>query len=325
MFDVAIGMDESGLNQVLGELFQRPGLRKDLFSGSQSANILGAAIQVDWSVEQAPTVHLSAPTPDQWKHAIKADGAVAAPTVNALTMHFPQFKITRKAASGPDQTATVALDVICTINIQSDNLIVSALAVSVDLSAASAFDQVLYKSVIIPRILNLVGTAFGVEHLPNVNFEGLQFGPIALTVGSGRVAGVANLAGKPTPPAPDPGTLPNAKFFLLLGRDALQQTAQKGAAGLVGHSATSSGSRGFGLGNASYNGSVRLDSVSVQVGGDPTVINAQVAIGAEASAGVSLLGGIPGQIVDGLKTGVNTVGDGLKTAGEAIGHAFHGY
>jgi hypothetical protein len=171
----------------------------------------------------------------------------------------------------------------------------------------------------------------------------LKFGTIVLTVGEGRMVGISNLANK-APPAPlQLSAVPHEPFFILLSREAMQMACQSGTADLVGKTAGKDGSESFGIGKASYHGSVRLDAVSIQVSADPTVVTASVAVSASANAGISVLD----TIIGGIKTGANAVAgvattagnaiasgtttaahavaSGVTTAANAVAHAFHSY
>ena len=342
-FDIALGLDESGLTQVLGVLFKRPSLKARIFSGSQALELPGVKATVSYELEAAPTVKLSAPTAAQWKIAIKADGNPAQPAQNAMIVTLPKLKLTRPDEKGKTQQGTISLDAIVTVGIQNNVLSYHAVAAIIDLSGAKPFDQLIYKKFVIPRALKAVDDAFGQPHIPNIAFRGLNFGAIVLTVGEGRMVGISNLANKP-PPAPlQLSAVPHEPFFILLSREAMQMACQSGTADLVGKTAGKDGSESFGVGKASYHGSVRLDAVSVQVSADPTVVTASVAVSASANAGISVLD----TIVGGIKTGANAVAgvattagnaiasgtttaahavaSGVTTAANAVAHAFHSY
>jgi hypothetical protein len=344
-FDVAIGMNQTTLTDVAAALYKRPGIKSKVFSGSQPIDEMGVKSTVSYELLAPPIVKLQAPTPDQWKRAIKADGTAPQPVQNAMIVTLPNLRLTRPDQKGQLHSGTVALDAIATIGIANDTLQYTALGVIVDLSHATPFDQVIYKKIVIPHALKAVGEAFGHPHIPNITFKGVKFGPVVLVVGGGMMVVVANLAGKspPTPPPPQTSALPNEPIFILLSHEAMQKACEAGTGDLVGKSAGKSGSASFGVGNASYDGSVRIDSISVQVGNDPTQVNAQIAVAASASAGISVLDTIIGgvktaantvaggvttaanTVAGGVTTAANTVAGGVKTAANAVANAFHGY
>jgi hypothetical protein len=317
-FDIALGMDEATLNRVIATLYQRPNLKSKLFSGREQTTILNVPVQVDWEVQAAPAVSLTAPDAQKWHTAILADGKAAQPSSNAFVVHLPMLKVGRTSSGSGRQETALPLDAICTAAIAGDRLSYNALAVCVDLSAASQTDQALYRAFIIPRILRMVATMLGQQHVPSLDFHGLKFGEAALYVGNGRIVGTANLAGKPPATPADGSTLPGVPFFVLLSAEAMQRAGSMGAAGLRGKSAGTSGDSSFGIGKASYNASVTLTDISVSPSGDPTVVHASVGISAQASAGVDVLSGILNTVAGGATTAANTVAGGVTTAANTV-------
>ena len=335
-YDVAISMDQATLNRIVTSLFARPALRSKLFSGTQTATFAGVNATVGWEVQEAPVLNLQAPAPSMWQHAVKQDGGTQPPSANAFVLHLPKLKVSRNVSTGGVQETVVPLDVICTAGLANNQLRYNALAVVVDLSSASAFDQAIYKAIIIPKVLQMASSILGNQHIPNLDFHGTQFGPVVLSIGNGRIAGVANLAGKPAPVNPSFDSIPSLPFAVLLSQQVVQQVAQQGSQGLQGKTANTGGSQSFGIGDASYNASLRIDRVSVTVSGDLTVAHAAVQLAASASAGVSVLSTIGGAVVSGAttaanavanagSTAVNAVADAGSTAVNAIGKAFSGY
>jgi hypothetical protein len=159
------------------------------------------------------------------------------------------------------------------------------------------------------------------QTIPDVNFNGLQFGSVALAVGGGRLVAVAALPGRPAPDVPDLASLPGGDFYVLLSPDAVRQAAQQGAAGLVGKQSSVSGSQGFGIGEASYNASVAVRSAAAEPAGDPTTLAIAVGVDVNAGAGVDMVQVIGQQIVG----AATTVGGAFQTAGQAIADTFSSY
>jgi hypothetical protein len=315
-FDVALGMDERTLSEVLASLYDRPSLKARIFSGTQQIHEMGISTMVSFEVEAPPVVRLMPPSSDQWNRAIKRDGSAVQPTANAMVVMLPKLKLSRPKSDGTLQEGVISLDAIVTVTIVDQRLSYDALAVVIDLSGATPLDRIIYRKVVIPMALDAVDRAFGQPHIPNIAFRGLSFGPIALQVGDGRVVGIANLAGKP-PAGPQPDhALPHEPFFILLSREALQIACQSGTADLVGRTDGTSGSANFGIGTATYEGRVRVDDIAVRVEDDPTTVDVAVAVSASAQAGVDVID----QIWDGIKTGGNAVADAGKTAVDTIGN-----
>jgi hypothetical protein len=307
-YDVAIVMNQAALNGVLASLFAQQNLRSQLFSGSQQASVLGTKTTVSWSVLQTPTVTLSPPSAQQWSQAIKQDGSTPQPAQNALVVSFPALQVSETSTN----PSTVPVEAIVVASINSKNaLSLAPVAVIVDLSKASTFDQTLYKEIIIPQVLNLTTSMLSGEQIPNISFQGVQFGSLVLSVGNGLLAGVANLNGKPAPAAPDLTSLPNQNFYILLSHDAMQQIASTGSHQLQGQSTHTSGSKSFGIGSADYNAGIKLNNASASVSSsDLTRVNASVDVSASASAGINLF---------------DSIGQTIVSIGQQIGNAFKSY
>jgi hypothetical protein len=326
-YDVLISMDEAGFNRIIATLYSRPRLRDSLFKGSEVGAFSGVNANVSWEVLQAPTMVFSPPTPEQWSRSIKEDGTAPQPTQNALIARIPKMRVSRQSSQG-DQDATISLDAICTVGLRNNELVIDALAVIIDLSAATPLDRLIFTKVIIPKTLAMADSLLSGRQIPSIDFKGISFGAAALGVGNGRMVGVANLVGKPTPALPDFNALPHGSFYILLSREALRLVANAGAQGLRGQTANRSGSESFTLGRANYNARVRLDNVSAQVTPDVTVVSASVGINASADAGIDVVDIIAGAVT----TAGNAIADTATTAGNAIvdtankvGDAFKSY
>lgn len=315
-FDVALGMNTATLNGMISSLYGMQSLRNSLFAGSQSENIAGVQSTIAWNVLQVPTITLEAPTSQQWSSALGAGGTTPSPVANAITVSFPNVQVSMTPSGGQMQQATIPMVVICSVSIANAQLTLTPVGVIVDLSNASAFDQVVYKAVLIPQALQVAGSMLSGEKIPNISFNGVNFGEMVLSVGNGQIVGVAYLSSNSaTPPAPDVSSMPNEPFYVLLSPAAMQQVVNSGTAGLQGKSASTSGSQSFGIGSADYNASVQLANVSASVNpGNLASVTASVSVQASASAGVNIFSSI-----------INQIGSGLESAGQAIANAFSSY
>ncbi len=317
-FDIGICIDQTTLSGVIAALYARPSLKSQLFSGRQTIAIMGVNLTVGWDVQQAPTVSLNPPSAQQWQNAVKSDGSVPQPVENAFLVQFSQVRVEKQPDSGGAMATTTSFAAICTVSLTNNALTITPMAVVIDLSQASEFDQVMYRMLIIPRVLNLVGTVLSGQQLPDIDFQGTRFGAAVLTVGNGQLTVVANLAGQPAPAAPAPDRLPGGPFSILLSPQAMQQIANRGTRDLQGKTTGTSGSQSFGIGTANYRANVRLDHVSATVSpGDPTTVNAAVGVAVSASAGVDILG----VVGDAVEQGAEAVGGGVVTAAKATAGA----
>lgn len=288
-FDVSICIDESTLNGIVASLYGRPSFRSKLFSGNQPIQIAGVNATVGWSVEAPPLVSLNAPTKAQWDASVKKDGTLTAPIAPAIVVHIPQIKV-QKTASGSVMETTTSFDAICTVRLSQNSITIEPLAVVIDLTQASKIDKVIYDKILIPRILDMVGTMLSGRQLPNIQFQGVSFGPFVLAAGNGLLAVAANLAGKPVPQSPAIGSLPRGRFSVLMSPETMQLLADQGTRSLQGKSTGASGSQSFGIGKASYHANVQLNSVSASVSPtELTTVNASIGVQVSASAGVDVL------------------------------------
>jgi hypothetical protein len=187
-----------------------------------------------------------------------------------------------------NREATIHFEAICTAALEDGRLSINPQAVVVDLSSASPLDRVIYTKVIIPQVLRMAGNLLSGRELPELAFQGFRFGPAVLSVGSGSLSVVANLPGKPVPPAPPPGALPTGGLSMLLSREAMQQVADQAGRHLAGLDISPGAPVQAGGGHASFG--VRLAHVSTDVSADPTVINAEVGPDISVSVGVDFLG-----------------------------------
>lgn len=293
-YDLAVSMDQATLDRVIATLFARPSLRRKLFSGSQSIDVLGAPVTVDWEVQQAPQLSLRPPSAQQWQNAIKQDGGTPQPTEGAFVVRVPKLKVSRKSASGETGQATISPEVIVAARTRNRRLSLEPVAVVIDLSRASEADKQIYRNVVVPQVLRMAGAVLSDAPIPTIQYQGVAFGPPAFAVGNGRIVAVANLRGEPVPAAPSPATMPGGSFYVLLDRQVLEQTARRIARELQGESASTSGSQGFGVGRARYRASVRLERVSASMSRDLTTVEASVRVSARANARVKILFGSVG-------------------------------
>jgi hypothetical protein len=319
-FDVAICFSQNNLNRMVAALYSRPGLKTKLFSGRQITTIEGAQDVVAWDMRTSPVFNLEAPTQDQWRHAITANGNAAPPRDNACVVSLPNFhfSVTHPGAAPTDTTLTLA--VICSIVVAGRTATVTPAGVVVDLSKLTPFDQIVYKSILIPQVLSQAAGFLGNQAVPRIEFYGLSFGNATLLVGQGRAIVAAYLEGKPG--SPDRQALratPVGDFHVLLSRDALQLVVKNGVQNLRGHTEPTGGHANLGIGNANYSASIRFDSLDASVV-TSTMLHARASVTLAASAGVDVLPAILNQIAHGVTDAGQAVANAAKDATKAVAH-----
>jgi hypothetical protein len=286
--DLVICLDQETLNRIVATLATKPGIKSRLLTGSQVGSFSGVELTVGWEVQEPPVLDLSPPSPEQWKEAVKRDGASVEPVENAFLARFPKLSVTRKKGSGETDSATVAVTMICTLAARDGQISLEPIAAVADFSQASGFDRLIYRKVIIPEALRMASAMLQGAPLPVLTFPGIQFGPMVLAGGNGRAVAAANLSGKPVPPAPSPASLPDGSMYVLLSREALQQIAHSAARPLAGQSRETFGTASFSVGKADYRASIRVGTLTANPSSDLSGFDLSVGIAAEASAGVKV-------------------------------------
>jgi len=324
-YDVAICLNEEALNRIVNQLFQKPGLKTKLFTGTQTVPVMGVSVPVAWNVQQVPYIHLSPPTNDQWNHAIKPDGTASVPPQeNSIVMDFSNVQVSKKNVStGQNEQTTANFQALCTVSVSGNNLLtIIPLGALVELNGVSPNDHVLYQSFMIPKILQMAKTLVSGEQLPDLHFQGLNFGTPVLSLGSGRLVAVANLENKPSPSAPPAETFPNQPLTILLSSEAIQSGVSKGLSSFQGLSTGTGGSENLGIVKANYNANITVRNISASVNPqDLALLNVSVDLAASASAGADVFGPIGDVIVD----GANAVADGVTYAANKVADAFKSY
>ena len=319
-FDVAICLGQQSLTTITAALYKRPNLRARLFRGCHSAPVEGIQANVTWDVQQPPKFNLNPPPPNLWANAIAANGVKAPPSANAFVVTLPALNVSLGSAGAPPVATTTSVDVICSIALSGRTVTLSPVGVVVDLSHATPTDQIIYKAILIPQLLAQIATLLSGQHIPKIDFQGLSFGNATLLVEGGRVVGAAFLEGRPgVPDAASLRSAPPGEFYVLLGGDALQHVVQSGVQPLRGKTESVHGSASFGIGNASYSASLRLDSLNAQVK-TPTTLRVQAGVTLAASAGIDVLPAIMNQIAHGVTDAAKAVANVASDAANAVAH-----
>jgi hypothetical protein len=331
-FDLALSMSEDSLNMALGSLFERPSLRASVFSGRLRGS--GLPLSVDWSIDRAPQVSLDPPTSAQWADAVKADLTVPEPAADALVVTIPVLSLLRERGDGSVDHSTTSVAAICVLTVTGSTIAIKPLAAVVDLSAALPVDRALLRAVIIPKALQIAAQLFTGLAIPVISVLNVGFTAPVLTIGRGRITGVANLVPKDLPAALDPAVHDNltGPLALLLSREAMQQTATAGLASFAGATRSTTGSADFTVGTAGYSASVTVHGGSITVGPDPRRLSASLNLTTEAGAGVDVLDRIESAVVEAATTvggalagaattAVSAVGDAATTAADAVADA----
>ncbi|MFF4160895.1 hypothetical protein [Streptomyces sp. NPDC001678] len=280
--DLVVGVDESTLTQAVANLFGRPSLGP-VFSGKQRVEWQGKGVDVSWKVAEPPVVRLSAPTSNEWSIAIPRPDQKTRPTSGALWVNFPKFWAKRHDT---DKEATTEVRSICTVELRNNTVVLRAVASVVNLDHVSPLDKVLYRKIIIPKILDTVDKVLGQNGLllPRLNIGGVGFGDIAVSVGDGRLAVAANLSGRGTPAAPGTSALSDRPFTVLLSGRTVEEGAKATVQSIKGQWQKTSGKYGA----ASWSAGVKLNDAGAQAESDPSRLRLKLWFDAEAEGTVDL-------------------------------------
>jgi hypothetical protein len=290
-YDLLIGLNEARLNAILGQVYASPQLRQSLFSGTQSGDFSDIKYRVDWSVGAAPSISLRAPTQDEWNAAIKSGGAPAAPLAGAFLVNISSLSV-KLDATGESLNTTVPVNAICTVAAAGGTLSISALAVIVNVSAASDLDRYLIENVMVPEILNVVTKMLSGISIPQVNIMGMSLTPPVVGIANGYLLTAFTLA-QSGAPSTDGAAIPGDPFFILLSQQLVQSAVDfQVRSNLQGKTFDQSGSEGGGGFSAEYSVHGRIDGISATTTGNPTSLHANASLSMSASAGITTPAGV---------------------------------
>jgi hypothetical protein len=301
-YDLLVGLNGDQLNLITNKVYAS---QSQLFSGNNSGNWNSVQYTVNWSIGAAPTVVLRAPTAAEWSSAIKKDGSVAAPQGSgAFIVNLSNVNVQISAAGQTPSLANNAA-IICTVVSQNGALSFNPLAVVVNLSQQTPFDQFVLSSILIPGLLNAVGGSVVGIQLPQLAPAGIAFTPPAVDVSGGYLVAAFNMtsSGAPSVPQDQP---PGDPFFALLSPGLVQAAVSfEVQTNVQGQQFNKSGSQGAGGFNANYSVWGKIDGLAVSTTADPLTLSAAASIEMSASAGIDLgfLGpivSVPGTVIHAL-------------------------
>lgn len=307
IYDLEVGMHEDAVNAVLASLYGRPALREKIFRGT-SGDLEGP--HTSWSVEQCPTLSLSAPDDGFWKHAVRRKPPVEGPYDNALVITFPRLAVTYGGSS-----LAKKVDALCTLAVHAGSLTVVPVAASIDLTGAKDWDLFFYEKVVGPKMLNLAATMLGGITMPHITFADVEFGTPALSVGDGALVAGINLADRQAATSPSTADVAGkfggrSHFYALVSPETVRRVAQNQLNALTNRPHTTSGEAGFLIGKAEYQAGIELTSATASVDqGTPEEIGIAAGFRAWAGADVKL----------------NSLEKDIENVGDAIGHFFSSY
>lgn len=293
-FDVAVGMDATTLNQGVSGLYANSQARADLFKGSQTGTLGTAPYTADWDIQTAPTFTLAPPTATQWNNSINSQGqhpTTPVPTENFFQLVFPQFYGSYTLGTAAPVSGTTEVIVFAQMTISGSTLSLAPLAVWLDETKMTGWDQFILNQVILTQVLQKADTMLSGLHIPPLSFAlagaNLQLTPPQGTISGGWLILAASLQTKGTVDITGV-TWPQQSLFVLLSSDVINQVASGLGGQLAGKQFSDDGSKNGG--KYSYNATLeRLDGIQADAT-DLTKINAQALFSFQANVAYNLCG-----------------------------------
>ena len=285
-YDLLVGMHQDRLNLIANQVYASDSLRKSLFSGSESGNYSGTAYSLHWSVDAAPKLSLRTPTTAEWSQAIKADGNTVAPQSGAFIVELSKLSIKLTTNSTDNIDTTIPVTAICTATADGTTLSVKALAVIVNLSQATAFDQFIISKVLVPAILNMLNQVLAGVQIPQISFAGISLTPPVVEINNGYLLTAFNLVKDGTPSIGN-AALPTDSFFMLLSNELVQSTVDyEVRTNIQGQKYSQTGSESAAGFSANYHVWGQIKSISVTTTSNPVKLHANASLTMSASAGI---------------------------------------
>ncbi len=309
-YDFLVAMREPVANAAIESLYDKK--PKGVFSGTSTFD----NVPVSWDVTHVPTVAFRGFTEAEREQEVKRNPPVEPrPSPNSvLVIGFPELRVrlSEDGQRGEPQQVVKQIHVECALVVYRNTLTAVPVAATFDTGDMGEWTQYLFRQLVVPRALNVAGTVMGAVPLPPITVAKVKFGDIALRVGGGMLVGAACLvedgAGLEVP---DPKSLPESPFFVLVSPRVVQRAAQTSLDHLSREPHEIEGTATFGVANASYHAGIRLDSAHATV--DPKAperIGLQFGFQAFACARADTFGGVRAE---------------LEQVGDTVTHVFSSY
>lgn len=313
-YDLLVGLNQDRLNLITQQAYSSDSLKQSLFSGGESGSYSGISYSLNWQVGSAPELSLREPTSDEWGQAIKEDGKTIAPQTGAFMVDIQKLSLKLKTDTENLDT-TIPVQAICTAGTHGNSLVISALAVIVNLSNASDLDRFVISKVLIPGILKMLNQTLSGLQIPSISFGGISLTPPVVELKDKYLLAAFNLVKDGTPSIGN-AQIPSDSFFALLSNELVQSAVDyEVRTNIQGQQFNKSGSEGAAGFSASYHAWGKINGLSLKTTSNPVQLTADASISMSASAGIDTpLSFITKPISD----AANTVADGVETAAKAI-------
>lgn len=284
--DLLISLNDDKLNQCLLKLFNNPAITETIFKGSVTDSFENIQFTIDWEVKESPRFALRRPYDQEWINAIKRDGAVALPVDDSFIILLPALFI--RFYDGTETRSTqFPLIIIGHIANDGSGILLSAEAVSIDLSGLSEMDQYAAREVFIPEILAAVNKAVAGLNIPAPSFEGVTLTPPRAEISNRNLVVAFNLIDKGQPEL-NHFPVPDKPFFIMASQELLRIAANYVVTTKVqGQTFKKSDRIGGSVASAEYNINAYIDRIHIEPTGNPTVLHTIAGMRADARAAVT--------------------------------------
>lgn len=219
-YDLLTGVREDKLNAVIAQAYGKPALRKSLFKGQRSGDVMGLAYTLRWEVKSTPTIVLRAPSSTDWLAAINRKGKISTPQGGGFLVKIDALHINLK--SGPDKLdTTIPVSAIATAAMRGSKLSLTTQGVIVNLAGLSADDREIITVAFIPEVLDMLDATLRGLRIPQQSFGGQRMSAPVIEARDGFLLTAFNLL-KDGTPSIGKAALENAPFFVRVSPELLR-------------------------------------------------------------------------------------------------------
>lgn len=199
-YDIASGISQKCLNQILEDLYNNPIAKKKLFSYSGKEKVDGLGdVSISFELKTAPIATLTAPTKEQWSKAINPDKSPQ-PTSNAFQINFPDVDGSVTIEGTDPLAGRGALEIYGQLKVNSDTVTLDMEAVYMDESSFSNWDKVIVNKVLIPKALEMANKMLTGIPIPKIpTFEGISFETPIISIVDQHIVAATVLKNRGTP------------------------------------------------------------------------------------------------------------------------------
>ncbi|WP_346882207.1 hypothetical protein [uncultured Algibacter sp.] len=199
-YDVASGISQTCLNQILTDLYNNPIAKTKLFSYSGKENVDGVGeVDISFELKLAPTTILLAPSQAKWNQAINPN-KTPIPTSNAFQVSFPDINGSVIIDGASPLAGHGELEIYGVLNIDLNKVSLQMEAVYLDESSFTAWDKVIVNKVLVPKALEMANKLLSGIPIPEIpEFEGISFETPVISIVNQQIVAATILKGNGAP------------------------------------------------------------------------------------------------------------------------------